>query len=119
MSDERQQRIDAADARQLVAQIRREEREAEMREVDDVQQPPAQAEAEPEQAVQAADEDAGQERTAPAASALGSVKRADMRRSATQRHCTCSVAPGAAYSFGQTVTQWPFCTCLTRIRSSP
>ncbi len=30
-----------------------------------------------------------------------------------------SVAPGAAMLFGHTVTQRPFCTCFTTIRSSP
>ena len=53
---QRQQRIHAADARQLVAQVRSEKGEAEMREVDDVQQSPRQADAQAEQSVQAADE---------------------------------------------------------------
>ncbi len=84
---ERGQRIHAADAGQLIAHVRGEECQPEVREVDDVQQPPRQAEAHPQQPVHAADEDAGQRR-------LGE------QRPARKRHCTSSVAPGAAYSFG-------------------
>src|SRR5205085_10190090 len=56
----RDERVDLSDARELIADVRREEREAEVREVDVVQQPPRQAKAQPQQPVQRADEEARQ-----------------------------------------------------------
>ena len=84
---ERDERVHSAHRRELVAHVGRKEREPEVREIDDVQQPPGEAEAHPEQAVEAADEDAGE-------------RRLREQRRARERHCTASVAPGAAYSFG-------------------
>jgi hypothetical protein len=55
--DQREQRVHAH-RRHLVAQVGGEERECEVRQVDQPQQPPRQAQAEPEQAVEGADEDA-------------------------------------------------------------
>ena len=57
-----EQRVDAARRRELVAEVGGEERKREMREVDQAQQAPAQRQAEPEQAVQRADEDAREHR---------------------------------------------------------
>ena len=48
-------------------------------------------------------------------------KRAALAESAARDggYFVISVAPGAATLFGQIVTQRPFCTCFTAIRSSP
>ena len=57
--DERCERIKTSYRREVISEIRAEEREREMREVDLTEEAPRQAEAEPEQAVQRADEHAG------------------------------------------------------------
>ena len=98
---------------QLIGEIRAEEREREVREVDLAQQSPGQAQAQAEQSVQRADEDA-RENGLREQRRLGSVIPAGC-----SLLDTISFAPGAATSFGHTTTQRPFCTCLTRIRSSP
>src|SRR5436190_2089269 len=54
---ERQQRIDLADRRKLIAEVSREERQREVREVDLAQKPPRQAEPEAEQPIEGSDED--------------------------------------------------------------
>jgi hypothetical protein len=59
---ERQQRIDASDRRELIAEIGCEKREREVREVDLAQEAPRQGEAEAQQPVKGADEDPGQHR---------------------------------------------------------
>ena len=97
------------DMRQLVAQIRREEREREMREVDLAQQAPGKAQPEAQQPVQRADEQSRE----------NGLRKQRGTWKASARHGPCSVAPGAATDFGHTTTHLPFCTCLTRMRSSP
>ena len=58
----RDERIDLRHRRELEGEVGAEEREREVRQVDLAQHAPRQAQAEPEQPVERADEDAGQHR---------------------------------------------------------
>ncbi len=112
----------------MIGEIRAQEGEREVREVDLPEQPPSEAQAKAEQTVQRADEHA-REDGLPEERGAGQVHPSGGRKSAAgpiravarEHACqgTISLAPGAATDFGHTTTQRPFCTCFTRIRSSP
>src|SRR5262249_5894739 len=112
--------IEAERARQRVGQVRPQEREREVSEVDEAKQAPRQGEPQAEESVEPSDEEPREHR-------LREEREAGHARTGVSGgpdpdrdpHGTCSWAPGAANSFGQTTSHFPSCTCFTLDRSSP